>query len=326
MIKRLDSMSDRPPKRQKVVEPEAAPVQLISSARQLQTLLIFQQDSAQDLRDGTEPPCALTAAIRSFKAFLETTLYSENKKEKERNVEILKSYLASQASDEESLPHLLQAWSFASQNNNDGLVSAVSSLLALLLRVVSTRIELRSVGFQLCTTLLAAPQLKLISRSLSQPKHKEYVISPSVRLMTELVSYDGGTMAKQVFASKTFTFDGKVIARNLGLWKDTIDEAKPAVRTHTVRYVLANMKYLAGPAKTDFLRYGNVIHNLFEHMAHDPHALIVDILDAIRKHVLNDESIPRKVKGYVLNDRNLANLGKLYSNDKSAKMVHLDVL
>jgi len=179
-------------------------------------------------------------------------------------------------------------------------------------------IELRHHGVQLCKTILQQAQLKLISKALAAPKHKEHVISPCLRLLTEVVSFDGGAVASRVFAARGFTFEGKILSRNLSLWSTVVEthngveRRRPSVRQNAVRYLLANFKFQSGSTKVELLKHGNVMGALFEHLKHDPPELLKDILALFKTHVIQDEAIPRSMKGYVLGDRNLGHVASIY--------------
>ena len=135
-----DGQQQRDNKRPKTQPPVAViPAIDIFSARQLQELLSFSQDAVQDLRNG----------IQSFKQFLELILYQTDEPNRPSKINILNDYLdaaklkAARDKDAEYLPDFMQAWSFANQTNNDYLATSVASILALLLKTVSTLIESR---------------------------------------------------------------------------------------------------------------------------------------------------------------------------------------
>lgn len=210
----------------------------------------------------------------------------------------------------------MQAWSFAVSSNNDGLQSALVSVLALLLKTISTLIDLRQLGSQVCRTLLQPAQLKLVSRGLAAPKQKEHVISPCLRLLAELTSFDGGAFAGRVWAAKSFTFEGKTVARNLAMWNNsyasTNDNAKrPSVRSNAVRYVLALFKYLSSSTKVDLSKNGNVLRSLFEHLKHDVPSVVKDVLEAVKACLLSDTSVPKVTKSYILNEQNLCSVASI---------------
>ena len=190
-------------------------VEEITLARDLHQLLAFSQDGIQQLRSG----------IASFKAFLEIILYRKQEEDRARHLSILREYLDSQkpadSTDIEKpfLGQLWQAWSFANQNNNDHLSSSLSAVLALLLKTLSSLLDFRDYGFLLCRTLLQHQHLRLIKRCLDAPKHKDFLISPCLRLLTDAVAFDGGAMAKSVYKRREQTFDVVSLRRNLGLPK-----------------------------------------------------------------------------------------------------------
>lgn len=215
----------------------------------------------------------------------------------------------------------MQAWSYAASANNDGLQSAIVSVLALLLKTISTILSLRDFGLELCRTLLQQSQMKLISRGLAAIKQKEHVISPCLRLMTEVTSFDGGAMARRVWAARTFSFDGKIMARNLAMWRPSGPETKdhkqrPSVRLNAIRYVLAQFRFQSSLAKADLLKHGNVLRSLFEHLKTDSPALIQEVLDSTRTLMLMDSSIPRINKSYLLNEHNLCNIANVYRHEQ----------
>jgi len=206
---------DRPPKRSKAEAERPPPpvIEEIQFARQVQQLLTFRQDGIPSLRNG----------IASVKAFLESILYHKQEEDRARQLSILREYLESQKpanpDDAEApfLRQLWQAWSFASQNNNDHIISSVSALLALLLRTLSSLLDFRDLGILLCRTVLLHPNLRLVKRGLDAPKHKDFVISPCLRLLTEVTSFDGGVMCREVYKRREQTFDVATLRRNLSL-------------------------------------------------------------------------------------------------------------
>ncbi|KAF2143907.1 uncharacterized protein K452DRAFT_247410 [Aplosporella prunicola CBS 121167] len=297
---RLDAPRGPPPKAEE-----------IHSSRQLQQLLTFQQDAIQQVRNG----------IQSLKVFLESIVYPTDDSSVSRQRAILREFLETQKprvadKDAPFLSNLMQTWSFAEQSNNDHLSSAVVSVLALLLKTLSTHVDLQEPGLQLCRTILQPAQLKLVSRGLSAPKHKEHVISPCLRLLTEVVSFDGGAVSKQVYSKRDFTFDAKILARNLGIRRSAEDAAKdrrkPAVRTNAVKYLLANFRLQNEGVKMDILKQGLVLKALFDHIRDDPPEVATEILQVVKSHIIADKEIPRSSKSHVLNDRALASIACLY--------------
>nr|POE71936.1 nucleolar pre-ribosomal-associated protein 1 [Quercus suber] len=300
-----DEDTSRPPKRSKAERSEnfyqPPTVQQIDYARQLQDLLVFRQDGIQELRNG----------VASFKALLESILYHRDEDIRPRQLSILREYLDSQKpppnlpdTDQPFLHQLWQTWSFANQNNNDHVASAISAILALLLRTLSGLLDYREYGLLLCRTVLQHQHLRLVKRGLDAPPRKEYVISPCLRLLTEVVSFDGGVLAKEVYKRREQTFDVLSMRRNLGLAKtETSDEEarrRPSLRTLTIRYVLALLKYLHEGAKADILRSKPLCGSLFHFIRDDPADIVLDTLTIIERHVLKDDELQRSAKATLL--------------------------
>ncbi|KAL9089462.1 MAG: hypothetical protein Q9165_005783 [Trypethelium subeluteriae] len=312
-----DGGGRRQEKRARIVKGPAQPEE-ITSARHLQQLLIFSQDDLDELRNN----------IRSFKNFLDSILYGEEESLKKERLIILKDYLNSQKpkhDDHVYLRDLEQAWSFAGQVHNDHLFSSITAVLALLFRVISGLLDFRDYGFLLGRMVLDFNQAKLLSRGLSAPTHKEFIISPCLRLLTEVVSFDAGALARQVYAKRDLTFDTKIMGRNLHLNKtkaeDSGDDSKriQTVRSTSVRYLLAHLKYQEEGPKMDILRNGNIVRALFTHIREDPQHIANEILAIVRNNILLDESIPRQTKSQVMTDRTLSDIASLYRSDENAE-------
>ncbi|KAK1814196.1 hypothetical protein LTR12_011394 [Friedmanniomyces endolithicus] len=314
MSKRQREQEDgsRPPKRPKPEQSQhqsqqyAPVVEDIQFARQLQQLLVFRQDGIQQLRHG----------LASFKALLESILYHRDEASRPRQLSILREYLdgqkpAGEPWDPEKpfLAQLWQAWSFGSQNDNDYLSSQVCATLALLLRTLSSLLDFRDHGILLGQTVLQYQHLRLVKRGLDAPNNMDYVVSPCLRLLTEVTSFDGGALAKQVYKHREQTFDLISLRRNLGLVRKAAsdEEAKrrPSVRTLTVRYILAHLKYLHEGGKIDLLNVRPLCASLLQHLAHDPHDVVNEILSVTEQNVLRDKELPRLVKANLLTQQNL---------------------
>ncbi|KAI9724127.1 MAG: hypothetical protein M1812_000846 [Candelaria pacifica] len=314
--------NNAPAKRQKIDLPVRPPPRLeeVHSGRQLQQLLRFQQSDGPRLK----------YAIQSFKAFLDSILHHPDDPNIQKRRAILKEYLDSQRAREgEEQDHVymtdvMQTWSYASQSNNDSLLSAVPAVLALVLRSISTLIDFRDNGVRLCKTVLQSPQLKNISRGLGAPKIKEHVISPCLRLLSEVVSFDAGALAKHLFSGRDLTLNSKDLVRNLGLRRapsqDTAeDRRKPSVRYNALRYILANLKYQNPVAKGEILSQASIIKAIFVDIKEDSPEIIAEILDVLTKSVVLDKALPRSSKSRLLNERTLACIATLYSYEESSE-------
>jgi nucleolar pre-ribosomal-associated protein 1 len=239
-----------------------------------------------------------------------------------RRTAILKDYLDLHPPDEEDksathLPDLMQIWSFASQSNSEGLLSAVAAVLALLLRTISNILELTDHGLRICRTVLQRNQLELIVRGLTANKGKDYVISPVLRLLREITIFDGGILAKQVFRLRDQTMKG--LARNLHLkftGEGTEDPRKPSVRTNALRFVLPMLKFLPADAKRELLFQRDVVIALTKDIKDDPPFMVREMLQTLTVQVLQDAALQRDAKTKVVNAMSLGRISMLYSYEQ----------
>lgn len=263
----------------------------------------------------------IISGIQTLKKFLDS--FSNPDEDNTNRISILREFFESQNStyDEEKaemfLPDVMQTWSFASQSNDDSLLSAVPAVLALLFRTLSTILEFTEYGMKLGRTLLLKRQQELMARGLTANKSKEFVISPVLRLLKELSTFDGGVLAKQVFRARDQTFKG--LARNLSLrytGDGVEDPRRPSVRTNALRLVLSSIKFLPADAKRDLLNQRDIISALTKDIRDDPPILVCDILETLKSHVLLDTKLPRDAKVKLMNASSLGRIAMLYRYDQ----------
>jgi len=266
--------------------------------------------------------------LQIFKAFLDSIAYSEESPERSISLAILKDFLEAQRPRDYTgnypvyLPDLFQTWSYAAQSNNESLLSAVPAVLALLLKTISSRIEFRENGTRLCRTILQPEQLKLVGGGLTSNKVKEHIISPCVRLLTEVLCYDGGALARNLYAQRDFTFKRLDILlgfRRVSSEGPMQNRQKPSIRYNAVRYMLANLKFQDQVAKSDILSQRRLIRALFKDIKEDSSEVVTDILDGITRYVVRDESISKNVKGRFLTDAILGRIATLYNYEADSE-------
>lgn len=215
------------------------------------------------------------------------------------------------------LNDLMQAWSFACQSNDDSLQSAVPAVLAILLRTLSSILDMSEYGLRLGRTLLQTRQKELIAKGLEAQKNKDFVISPVLRLLREVAIFDGGVLARQVFSARDSTFKG--LARNLTLryiGNGVEDYKKPSVRTNALRFTLSLIKFLPSDSKRDLLHQRDVISALTRDIRDDPPFMVRDILETLKTYVLLDEALPRESKIKMVNSTLLGRVSALYRYDQ----------
>lgn len=265
--------------------------------------------------------------MQSFKVFLDGLLSEEGASDDQH--QILRDYLEiAKRQDAESettyLPDIMETWAYAAHSNNENICSAVVVVLALLLKFASQRLNMAAIGLGIGRTLLQKRQLELLARNLTADKSKEFIISPTLRLLREVICYDGGTLAKSVFRARNLTF--KALARNMGIryLGEGLEELKrPSARTNAVRLFLSALKFLHAEAKVELLSQKEIPLALTKSLKDDPPYLVIELLDTLRNFVVKDEKLPGQVKGRLLSSMVLSRLASLYhyehdnSNDGS---------
>lgn len=212
----------------------------------------------------------------------------------------------------------MQTWSFGAQSNNEAILSAVPAVLALLLKSISSILELSEYGLRLGRTLLQKRQQELIARGLTTQKGKEFVISPALRLLKEVTIFDGGTLAQQVFRSREQLFKNMVRNLNLRLSGDAVEtQFKPSIRTHTLRFLLSLIRLLPTEEKSELLHQRDVMTGITKDIVDDPPFVVREIMETLRTHVLKDEAVPRSAKTKVVNAGSLARIAMLYRYDQA---------
>jgi nucleolar pre-ribosomal-associated protein 1 len=207
----------------------------------------------------------------------------------------------------------MQIWSFASQSNNDALLSAVPAVLALLLRTISHELDFSDYGLRLGRTLLQKQHQELIARGLTASKSKEFLISPVLRLLREITTFDGGVLAKQVFRARDQTF--KNLARNLNLRYsgDSVeDRRKPSVRTNALLFLLSALRVLPADAKRELANQRDFVGAITRDIKEDPPFMVREVLECLKTSILQDDALPRDAKTKIINAKSLARIATLY--------------
>ncbi|PNY24013.1 Uncharacterized protein TCAP_06067 [Tolypocladium capitatum] len=296
-------------KRQKIVHETPAGEDVLSGG-QLRSLLAFDQDLRR-ARHG----------LQSFKKLLDDAISGDG--DRKAKLAIVHEYLEAvkpmdTGEDAVFLGDIMEMWSFAAQVNDDGVMSSVAVVLALLLKAVSESLQLVPYGLGVCQTLLQERQLKSLSKNLSSEKGKGFIISPTLRLLREAVCLDGGAYAKRMARARAHTFTA--LGRNLEIGHagdGQEDLRKASVRTNAVRFFLSCLKYLHSEGRRELLSQKELLSHLTYMIKTDPPHLVLEILDTLKTHVLMDSKIPREVKFRSFNTKMLVRILALYSYTNS---------
>ncbi|PWY79262.1 hypothetical protein BO70DRAFT_430053 [Aspergillus heteromorphus CBS 117.55] len=308
-------------KRRKLDTPqEAETTSSITSHTQIHAALVFQQN-VNESKQG----------IRKFKDFLMSIGQTEDEDEKAKKFRILKAYCDSQIShvnENEAVcfKDLIQTWGFADSNNNESLLTVVPSVLALFIKTVSTNLEFRDFGLALCKHLVQKEQLRLFNRGMTALKSKEHLISPCLRLLTEMVGFDGGAVARNVYAARYITFKRieTFLTPNKAQLEDMSDDAtKSTLRKNAQKYVLTSLKFLQSTSKSDILEQHKVMRAFLEYIRKDSRGFVVEIIKCIERDIIQDASISRIAKSKFFSRWNLERLVTLYGYDRESEEPNL---
>lgn len=260
--------------------------------------------------------------LNLFKRFLDSILYATEEHELPRKRAILSEYLDSQkgrgrdANDTAFLQNLIQAWDFAAETNFEAILAQVTAVLALLFKVLASHNELTEYGTLLAKTILQPSVARRLVRSTSAAPNHDNIISPALRLLTELTRFNEGAHARAVYAKRDFTLEPKILGRNIGLRKEqsvSDHRKKPSVRTTAIRYLLAHLRYQDERIKSEILSNVNIVRGVFDYLSADPPFLIFEVFDVFKSHVFQDKAIARSTKSRILSGKALSRIANLYS-------------
>ena len=236
-------------------------------------------------------------------------------------LEYLHSQVLDDSNDVGARPiDIVRTWQFANQANAEALISSTIAVLALLLKTISSLITFRACGKKLCKLLLQDDQLKLFDRVLSASKAKDYLLAPCLKLLTEIVSFDGGHAAKMVYRQRGITM--KRLEVFLGMREHTTEDQgrgrnKPSVRDVALRYLYANLRLQSPSAKTYILTQGKIVRSLLVDILEDVPSVVVEVLEALKRDVASDTAIHQATKRRFFNEWTLSQISVLYGYSKS---------
>lgn len=242
---------------------------------------------------------------------------------------VLLAYMKSQIPQEDAetsarLPEILKSWHFAVQSNVENLISSITTVLALCLKSVSSFLEFRHLGNRLCHILLHDDQIKLLDKGFNVSKAKEYVISPTLKLLTEIVLFDGGQAAKLVYRQRDVTF--KRLEIFLTMRKDPQEEAtgsrkRPSIRNLAVKYLCANIRLQNGVAKSYILGQPKLVRAWLQDVIEDSPGVVLEILDTLQADIIKDPSLHPSTKSRLFNEWTLGRLATLYGYREHSQLV-----
>ncbi|EXJ74710.1 uncharacterized protein A1O5_01405 [Cladophialophora psammophila CBS 110553] len=295
---------ERSRKRRKVEADAPLNTTSISSSDQLHQLLQFSPSTS---------PEDIKAAVNRFTEFL-SNFANEESPEGTRQLKVLKKYCDEQSSashDQLDFANLLSAWSNASQSNAEAVLAAIPRCLAQFFETISSHVEFREFGISLCHSLLKRDQLRIIDRSLSSPRSKEHLITPCLQLLTEIISFDGGALASNVFSRRDFLY-----RRLEGILSQTpatlIEGSSVTAQQVSLEFILANLRYLDSTSKSELITHGKTIFLAVRNLPNLPVDIVINILKGLERSIIGDGNLSKQIKIRCFNSGVLSALAKLY--------------
>lgn len=185
------------------------------------------------------------------------------------------------------------------------------STLTQFFQTTSNRVAFRDFGLSLCHSLLKRDQLRLFDRALSSPLSKDHLITPCLRLLTEIFSFDGGALASNVFARRDLLYrrlDGILGAVQAG--RAVAPNSSP--HRAALAFLVANLKYLDAGAKSELITHGKLLYSAIRSLPSENTDIIVNVLNGLEQSVVDDETLSKQIKARCFNSSILSNLAKLY--------------
>ena len=200
------------------------------------------------------------------------------------------------------------------------------SVLALFFKTISSELEFREFGIALCKHLLQKDQLRLFNRGLTATKSKEHLISPCLRLLTEMVTFDGGAVARQLYLRRYITFKRLEVFLTPNKMQEGPDgeSNKSTLRRNAQRYLLANLRLQHASEKGDIIEQHKITRSFLEYIRKDPRETVLEIIKAIERDVVQDANLSRKAKSKFFNRGNLERLVTLYGYDRESEEANPD--
>lgn len=133
--------------------------------------------------------------------------------------------------------------------------------------------------------------------------------------MTEIVTYDGGAAAKNLYSYWDVIFkrlETFLTMRNTSITKISDGQLRPSIRTNALRFLFANLRLQDRITKTAILSQARVFRAVFQDIEADPPTVISEILNALKTEVLSDQNVSQITKNRLFTDWTLNRIASLY--------------
>ena len=263
--------------------------------------------------------------IQKLKSFIFELKQDEQSEIAESRRQALSEFLLSSKNtasgkSRDLFPGLFQTWHFAAQLEHDVLCSSIPATLSLLLSYLSKQLAYRDCGIEICQHVLSDDNVKLLGRNLGSQGSKEHLIEPSLRLLSEIIEFDGGALARVIYRRRFVTLhriETFLAARKASNLAEGREGRRVSIREIAVRYLLANLKLQDSKGKSFLLSQTPVSRSLLQHLSRDPQWLSKRVFEVLEADVLKDARIDRSIKRRFFNTASLLDLATLYTFNKN---------
>lgn len=232
-------------------------------------------------------------------------------------MQILRKYCDEQSPvshDQVDFPDILATWAHASESNDETILLAAPSALVQFFQTISGHLDFRDFGLSLCHSLLKRNQLRLFEKALSAPRSKDSLIAINLQLLTEIISFDEGVLARNVFGRRDYLYK-----RLDGILGNARSSQRNLLAAHreALKFLLANLKYLDTTAKTEIITRGKTLFSAISSLPQEEPEIVLETLNAFEQWIFEDVTLPKQLKGRCFNSGVLTALAKLYDYEQS---------
>lgn len=193
------------------------------------------------------------------------------------------------------------------------MLVTIPGVLVQFFQIISGRLDFRDFGLSLCHSLLKRDQVRLFDKALSAPRSKDHLIAVSLQLLTEIIAFDEGALASNVFGRRD------ILYRRLdGILGSALSAQGKLLTAHqaALRFLLANLKYLDTTAKTEIINHGKTLFSAIRSLPSEEPHVVLETLDALERWILDDKTLSKHLKGRCFNSGILTALSKLYEYEQ----------
>lgn len=266
--------------------------------------------------------------IKNFQSFLANLSKDKASDSSETGraslLKYLQHQLESRIGDEHPpVPDLVRIWRHALDSSHENLFSSVANCFCLLLKTISCFHDFSPLGNALCKILLNADHITLFDNGLSANQSRLHLISPCLRLLREIIAFDGGASAKYIYRARNTTLqrlDAFLTLHTHSNEKNGRGRREEHLRQVAIDYLMLNISSQSQPAKLWILSQRRWVRALLQGLDNDPPSVVLRVLSGLRTEIAQDYNVPVLDRIRFFDEWVLCRLAILYNyNDKRAE-------